>query len=719
VIEHRTVFESQEGGIAIGCDLVLREVSTAIYTRASADETTADPSPNSDKQDPRDVTAPVLGTLESDDDQLSIDSRGAVISRIKIPWTCSDPYVLDGGTFEIEYKLSADSDWLPAPISPLKGTDEVAWIGPVLDGEDYDIRIRAVNGIGAHSDWDTETAHTVIGKSDPPAPVTSLTATAIAGGAILEWVKPADLDIGSYWIYEDAANSIPADPAFIIPAPTESWTRTGMDGGDLLYWWVKAVDTSGNASTAAGSVNATADSIASPTYWYAGEYSASEFYNDNDEIKHVVSYLGDEYLVDNPTLDGTDSWGVPGVADWVAFTNLPVLAATDLLLAKNILVKKKITMGDGTSSAGQIVTHGVTGYGTGSAGVFLGMDGTTPKLYVGSSTRSLSWSGSSLGVVADSIQLGSASHPFTLDIDSSFIGADPPARMTFGSMVANATAGGATTLSFSAGGVKSADFAMIHSPAYGVTYNYGIALNTGDARLRDIITTGDITVGDDLTVTDSMVVEGTARVANSFDVTTTANALRFEVLPSFNLVRCRGASDFEVLDASAVTKFKVTGSTGGTEIKGALQVDLTANITGATTLSSLTCTAQASVGGALTVGTVSSAVINFHTDVNLYRSSANILKTDDTFNAGAGIFDTSITVGVGTDAFAANTSEVLVEGVDFTVYASGGTTKFRVISSTGEVQIAGSKVLSTRYGSAVTDQTSIIACLKHHGLCPP
>jgi hypothetical protein len=553
---------------------------------------------------------------------------------------------------------------------------------------------------------------------DPGAP-TSFDAIPIPGGAMLEWVEPVAVPAEWYEIFmADTGDSMPADPAFVVPAPAIKFAVLDLEAGVSTDFWIVAHNSSGNSATV-GPQTATPEAIASPTYWYAGEYSASEFYNDNDEIKHVVSYLGDEYLVDNPTLDGTDSWGVPGVADWVAFTNLPVLAATDLLLAKNILVKKKITMGDGTSSAGQIVTHGVTGYGTGSAGVFLGMDGTTPKLYVGSSTRSLSWSGSSLGVVADSIQLGSASHPFTLDIDSSFIGADPPARMTFGSMVANATAGGATTLSFSAGGVKSADFAMIHSPAYGVTYNYGIALNTGDARLRDIITTGDITVGDDLTVTDSMVVEGTARVANSFDVTTTANALRFEVLPSFNLVRCRGASDFEVLDASAVTKFKVTGSTGGTEIKGALQVDLTANITGATTLSSLTCTAQASVGGALTVGTVSSAVINFHTDVNLYRSSANILKTDDTFNAGAGIFDTSITVGVGTDAFAANTSEVLVEGVDFTVYASGGTTKFRVISSTGEVQIAGSKVLSTRYGSAVTDQTSIIACLKHHGLCPP
>jgi hypothetical protein len=185
VVEHHTIFEAQEHGVAIGCDLVLREVSSAIYSRTAADETTADPAPNTNKQDPRDVTVPVLGTLESDDDQLILDSRGLVISRIKVPWTCSDPYVIDGGTFEIEYKLSADATWLPAPIAPLKGSDEVAWIGPVVDGEDYDVRIRAVNGIGVHSDWDTETAHTVIGKTEPPDPVTSLAAEAIPGGAIL------------------------------------------------------------------------------------------------------------------------------------------------------------------------------------------------------------------------------------------------------------------------------------------------------------------------------------------------------------------------------------------------------------------------------------------------------------------------------------------------------------------------------------------------------
>ncbi|WP_196301938.1 hypothetical protein, partial [Streptococcus pneumoniae] len=79
---------------------------------------------------------------------------------------------------------------------------------------------------------DTETNHTVVGNSAAPDPVTSLAAEAIPGGAILTWVKPADLDIGEYWIYEDDVNSIPADPAFKIPAPTESWTRVGLDSGE-------------------------------------------------------------------------------------------------------------------------------------------------------------------------------------------------------------------------------------------------------------------------------------------------------------------------------------------------------------------------------------------------------------------------------------------------------------------------------------------------------
>lgn len=401
VASHREVHETGEDGLFISVRLVLREVSSAIYSRTASDETTADPAPNTTLQDPRDVVAPVLGTLESDDDQLTIDSRGLVISRIKVPWACADEYVLSGGTFEIEYKLSADTDWLPAPIAPLKGSDEVAWIGPVLDGEDYDVRIRAVNGLGVHSDWDTETNHTVVGKSDPPADPTSFTVTAMAGSVLAEWVPPADLDLAGYEIFHaPTGDPIPSDPQFIVAAPAVSFVVTGLTAGEDTDFWIKAFDTSGNRSSAVGPETAAAEATTSPTLWPRGNFDADAVYYCNDDVVNLVRYSGSVWKAANPAKDGDDTWSVPGADDdWELFAVEDLVTASGLILAETGYIYDTLYVGDGSANKGRIMSYGVTGFGAGAAGFFLGFDSTTVKLFVGNpSGDRLSWNGSALSM---------------------------------------------------------------------------------------------------------------------------------------------------------------------------------------------------------------------------------------------------------------------------------------------------------------------------------
>lgn len=705
VASHREIHETGEDGVFISIALVLREVSSAIYSRTAADETTADPAPNTDMQNPRDVVTPVLGTLESDDDQLTIDSRGTVISRIKVPWTCADPYVLSGGTFELEYKESADADWLPAPIAPPKGSDEVAWIGPVVDGEDYDVRIRAVNGLGVHSDWDTESNHTVIGKSASPDPVTSLAAEAIPGGAILTWIKPADLDLGEYWIYENDTNSIPADPSFKTPAPTESFTRVGLDSGETRYWWVKAVDTSGNASTAAGSVSATTLNIESPTYMFHGAYLSTDVYYQNANVRSVVKHGGSYYRTDNAAKDGLATWGTPGT-DWEVITWIPALAATDLLLAKDVVILKKLTMGDGsTADAGVIAAAGNTSHTSGS-GYYINprnssYSNLTTARFGNTSGNYIAFDGTNVDAVMKTFTLkpSASGVQFVVDTDSTYVGPNPPARMTFGTMLASNN-GTFTTLDFATGG-GGVTWSGTTSFSIGTSLitTYGINASNGNGSFADLATADDLTVGDrlyigttdcefyrdsanviktpdsliigdDLTVTDSMLVLGTGRIAGNFDVTTSGYGVRFEVLPASSLVRTRGASDFEVLDGSAVTKFQVLGASGNTSIAGTLGVTGNTTATTATFTGAVAFSSTVGITGVLTVG--ASGQIDIGADCNLFRAASNRLQTNDALDVDGQL----------------RTSGHLV--------VDNGGEKFKVSSANGNIFIQGVQVLSTR-----------------------
>lgn len=690
VVSHRTVMETQEAGIAIGCDLVLREVSSAIYTRTSADETTADPAPNSDKQNPWDVTAPVLGTLESDDAQLTIDSRGAIISRIKVPWTSPEP---NEGTFEIEYKLSADVDWLPAPISPPKASDRVAWIGPVVDGEDYDVRIRAVNALGAHSDWDTETAHTVIGKSDAPAAPTSFTATTQPGGVLLEWVPPADLDIAGYEIYHaPTGDPIPTAPLFLVAAPAISFVVTGLTAGEDTDFWIKSIDTSGNKSTAVGPETAAAGATTSPTYMYHGVYSASDVYYHNDDVRSIVLHSSTYYRANNVAKDGTSTWLTPAT-DWEAITWIPSLAATDLLLAKDIVVTKKATFGDGsTANAGIITSAGSTSHTSGSgfhlnprnssysnlatarfgdtSGYYIGFDGTNVETVLKTFTLKPSASGTQ----------------FVIDTDSSFVGPNPPARMTFGTMQALNT-GTATALTFSTGSGSGVRWTGGTGFAIGNSFvsTYQIDTTTGNGQFADV------TVGDDLTVTDRLYIGTTdcEFYRDSADVIRTPDSIQAQGFGAYGGIAAYAATSadavffasylggtcyvkavpFHVYDSSNNSKFSVAHATGNTTIAGTLAV--TGNFTNAATFNStVTATGNIATSGSLTSGTTGTLFLG--ADCEISRTATNTMTTPDTF----------VALGLQTN------------GGDLLVYNGGD--KLRVQASNGSILIQGTLVVTTR-----------------------
>ena len=141
----------------IVCKLSLRETAAAIYDWASGEAIGYDPAPNTSLTNPFSVSAPSGVSYNS---RFIETSGGDSIYTLQLEWDeHPDAFVAQYGDFEIQFKLSAESSWLPGFFvdGSLVQTDVVT----ASTGVEYDLRIRARNNLGVRSAWSTIEAASV------------------------------------------------------------------------------------------------------------------------------------------------------------------------------------------------------------------------------------------------------------------------------------------------------------------------------------------------------------------------------------------------------------------------------------------------------------------------------------------------------------------------------------------------------------------------------
>lgn len=195
---------------------------------------------------------------------------GGVVASITASWLAPlDSLVVDGGTIQTEYQLTSDTDWTPGPV--VAGDQLKAVIGPVRMGLVYRVRVRSVLSVGASSTWSVSGNITAAGDTTAPAVPASLVAEAMVQGIRLTWVNTTDADLSHTDVLEQSAvtptPSGGTTPSFRLMSDT--FTRTGLAIGTTRFYWVRAVDASGNASAWAGPVSATA--LAVDVSWINGQ----------------------------------------------------------------------------------------------------------------------------------------------------------------------------------------------------------------------------------------------------------------------------------------------------------------------------------------------------------------------------------------------------------------------------------------------------------------
>lgn len=277
----------------LGCDLTLKETASAVWDWANGEETVVDPAPNTSLRSPFDVEPPtslaVSSTYEQQDD-------GTIIPMLEVSWTApADANVTTRGNIRLEYKLNADSDWLPMDL--IRGDITVAFLLAVVVGESYDVRIRSENDLGQPSSWVTDTATTADGKTTGPAAPSSLVYTAgddadfnrpgvwsfFVSGPLLfysfrvNWTAPADNDVAYYEWKTTATNSSGAAAldSGIVPI-AEAVVSTGLTY--VGYFFVRAVNTSG----VAGSWGGGGTDVSSPSLW--GHPAGTMSQQDYDDV---------------------------------------------------------------------------------------------------------------------------------------------------------------------------------------------------------------------------------------------------------------------------------------------------------------------------------------------------------------------------------------------------------------------------------------------------
>lgn len=223
--------------------LTIKEDAPSIWDLA--DSVVSDDTPNTNLVDPFLIDTVKNLTLTSGTNDLLLLSDGTVVSRIHATWdVVTTQSVFNGGLVEIEwYKI--DSSVPQKTIVSGSATD--TYLSPVEDGQVYDVRARAVNPyLNIKSDWTHAAFHQVIGKTEPPPSIFSMS----IDGRVLSWDPVVANDLAGYVFKFHYGNNTDWNSATLlyegIISENPYELKTLPSGAVTIMG--KAVDTTGNES---------------------------------------------------------------------------------------------------------------------------------------------------------------------------------------------------------------------------------------------------------------------------------------------------------------------------------------------------------------------------------------------------------------------------------------------------------------------------------------
>jgi hypothetical protein len=152
--------------------------------------------------------------------------------------------------YEVEWKALADSTY-----SSTTTVESAIEISPLVDGVEYIFRVRAVTASGVAGAYST-VQFTGGGDVTAPGLPTAITADGGFRYITVRWTNPADADLNFVEIWENTSNSSSGATKVGISGGSD-FVRSDLGIQETRYYFLKAVDYSGNASAFTTGVSAT------------------------------------------------------------------------------------------------------------------------------------------------------------------------------------------------------------------------------------------------------------------------------------------------------------------------------------------------------------------------------------------------------------------------------------------------------------------------------
>lgn len=246
------VFEVIDYSLAItegnlGVNLTLIETAAAIYDWTTSDEQDFLSGGVLDLYDGR--TVDNVTSLAKNEIAL-IGPDGNTTTTTELTWTAPDDAFVD--FYKVRYNVNGTTNYFHMETKETR-----ILLSGLNVSSNYDFRVQVQNLLGVTSTGATLTNQSFAGDSNAPSPVTNASVTSGLKNLTLEWTNPTDIDLSYVQIYVDSLGvSKPASPVaqvrgteYVYPA------QSGEGKGTLKYFWLEAVDYSGNVSTTVGPVS--------------------------------------------------------------------------------------------------------------------------------------------------------------------------------------------------------------------------------------------------------------------------------------------------------------------------------------------------------------------------------------------------------------------------------------------------------------------------------
>jgi len=250
------VFEVIDYSLALGTDgslavnLVCIETASAIYDFTTSDEEDFLSGGVLDLYDGR--TVDNVTSLAFTEIGLR-GPDGGVSSSVQLTWTEPTDAFIE--FYKIRYNKTGTTDFFE-----VQSRETNVFVSGLDVTSNYDFRVQAENLLGVTSTGTTLSNQALNGDTTAPSAPTGGAATGGIQTITAEWTNPSDIDFKHTEVFVNTSDSIPASPTAVVDG--EEYVVTGLSGAVTRYFWLKAVDFSGNKSAASASFNATSLEVA-------------------------------------------------------------------------------------------------------------------------------------------------------------------------------------------------------------------------------------------------------------------------------------------------------------------------------------------------------------------------------------------------------------------------------------------------------------------------